>query len=193
MSSDPIRDEAERLVAAAMAAVSMAARGLRPADGPGLSTGGPECCVCPVCRVIAAMRDPDPELAERLATGAGDFATGVASLLRAFATGRDDAMRPPPDTDPPDRPSPSATAEGDEFWEALRQRAAADGEAPEPTAPNPGTRKPMARKAVAKKAVARKATAKKAPAGEATATTISHKPDGSGTGQRSGTDIGGVA
>ena len=31
------------------------------------------------------MRDPSPELAERLATGAGDLAAGVASLLRAFA------------------------------------------------------------------------------------------------------------
>ncbi|WP_407676353.1 hypothetical protein [Plantactinospora alkalitolerans] len=53
--------------------------------GAGFATGGPECCVCPVCRSIAALRDPSPEFAERLATGAGDFAAGVASLLRAFS------------------------------------------------------------------------------------------------------------
>ncbi|MGI5213991.1 hypothetical protein [Plantactinospora sp. CA-290183] len=60
------------------------------ADGTGsvagFATGAPECCVCPVCRVISAMRDPSPEFTERLATGAGDFAAGVASLLRAFST-----------------------------------------------------------------------------------------------------------
>ncbi|MFG2055759.1 hypothetical protein ACGFI9_17205 [Micromonospora sp. NPDC048930] len=55
------------------------------ATGAGFATGSPECCVCPVCRGIAALRDPSPEFAERLATGAGDLAAGVASLLRAFA------------------------------------------------------------------------------------------------------------
>ncbi|MEO3817072.1 hypothetical protein [Plantactinospora sp. B24E8] len=52
----------------------------------GFATGGPACCVCPVCRAIGALRDPSPELVERLATGAGDLAAGVASLLRAFST-----------------------------------------------------------------------------------------------------------
>ena len=51
----------------------------------GWSTGSPECCVCPVCRAIAGMRDPSPERAERLATGAGDLASGVASLLRGLS------------------------------------------------------------------------------------------------------------
>ncbi|MEE6260549.1 hypothetical protein [Plantactinospora sonchi] len=51
----------------------------------GFATGGPECCVCPVCRVVTVLRDPSPELVERLATGAGDLAAGVASLLRAFS------------------------------------------------------------------------------------------------------------
>jgi hypothetical protein len=113
-----VRDEAERLVAAAIAAVSLAARGLGGAagfpgrraghraddpdpgrsglgnepetaehPGTGFATGSPECCVCPVCRVIAAMRDPSPDLAERLASGAGELATGVTGLLRAFGRG----------------------------------------------------------------------------------------------------------
>ncbi len=41
-----------------------------------------ESCDCPVCRAIVALRDPDPEVAERLATGAGELAAGVAGLLR---------------------------------------------------------------------------------------------------------------
>jgi hypothetical protein len=55
------------------------------AGAGGFATGTPECCICPVCRGIAALRDPSPEFAERLATGAGDLAAGVASLMRAFA------------------------------------------------------------------------------------------------------------
>lgn len=92
------RAEAERLVATALAMAQLAARGQRHgaaglgmlrdlfggATGP-LATGEPACCVCPICRAVSALRDPSPELAERLATGAGDFAAGVASLLRAFA------------------------------------------------------------------------------------------------------------
>ncbi|MET0424922.1 MAG: hypothetical protein ABW046_13650 [Actinoplanes sp.] len=50
------------------------------------ATGSPECCVCPVCRAIAGLRDPDPETAERLATGAGEIATGVANLMRAVSS-----------------------------------------------------------------------------------------------------------
>ncbi|TDB75058.1 hypothetical protein [Micromonospora sp. KC723] len=107
------REEAERLVATLLATARLATSGpgaaawgplggvlsgvlahsagtSRPAgDGSGsggFATGTPECCVCPVCRGIAALRDPSPEFAERLATGAGDLAAGIASLLRAFAS-----------------------------------------------------------------------------------------------------------
>jgi len=52
---------------------------------PGLSTGSADCCVCPVCRLIAALRDPSPEFAEQLATAAGDLAVGMTGLLRAFS------------------------------------------------------------------------------------------------------------
>ncbi|MFC0030523.1 hypothetical protein ACFFMM_13435 [Micromonospora chaiyaphumensis] len=113
-TTDPgsAREEAERLVAMLLATAKLAAA--TPGSGPwgplggilsgvlghtpggaegsataggggGFATGSPECCVCPVCRGIAALRDPSPEFAERLATGAGDLAAGVASLLRAFA------------------------------------------------------------------------------------------------------------
>jgi hypothetical protein len=76
--TDP-RGEAERLVAAALAAVSMAAH-----NATGFATGSAECCVCPLCKAIALARDPDPDFAEKLSTGVGDLATGVASVLRAF-------------------------------------------------------------------------------------------------------------
>src|SRR6266481_1191485 len=92
MTGDPVRDEAERLVAAAIAAVSLAARGLGGVAGGrlggshvGFATGSAECCVCPVCRVISAMRDPNPDLAERLASGAGDLAAAVTGILRSVS------------------------------------------------------------------------------------------------------------
>ncbi|RIV38441.1 hypothetical protein [Micromonospora radicis] len=111
-ATDPgsAREEAERLVATLLATARMAGTGPagetwgplggivtsvlghsgapgQPAGPPaaGLATGTAECCVCPVCRGIAALRDPSPEFAERLATGAGDLAAGLASFLRAFA------------------------------------------------------------------------------------------------------------
>ncbi|WP_328344289.1 hypothetical protein [Micromonospora sp. NBC_00421] len=109
------REEAERLVATLLATARLASAGTGPGAGPwgplggivsgvlghsagpsrptggahrvdGFGTASPECCICPVCRAIAALRDPSPEFAERLATGAGDLAAGVASLMRAFGT-----------------------------------------------------------------------------------------------------------
>jgi hypothetical protein len=161
MARDRVRDEAERLVAAAITAVSLAARGMGAAGrGSNFATGSPECCVCPVCRVIATMRDPSADLADRLAAGAGDLATGVASMLRALArtTGH-------PDADDRER-----TREGDEFWESLRRRASAEATAwrdrgqaeSEMDSADPwraattAPAKPMAKKAV-KKTVAKKA------------------------------------
>jgi hypothetical protein len=32
-------------------------------------------------------RDPDPQFAEKLSTGVGDLATGLAGVLRAFSSG----------------------------------------------------------------------------------------------------------
>ncbi|MEV0719208.1 hypothetical protein, partial [Asanoa sp. NPDC050611] len=126
--------------------------------GPKLATGDAECCVCPICRVIVALRDPSPEFAERLATGAGDFAAGVASLLRAVNSST--AVREP---QPP--PAPAPRFSDDEIWRAATRTR--DDVAPAPTAGDvwaaataaeraaddevapPGKpKKPMARKAV---------------------------------------------
>jgi hypothetical protein len=75
-------------------------------SGGAFATGAPECCVCPICRAISALRDPSPEFAERLATGAGDFAAGVASLLRALSSAPGPVSHPGPA-----EPSPTGSAE----------------------------------------------------------------------------------
>ncbi|WBB75258.1 hypothetical protein O7602_06985 [Micromonospora sp. WMMD1128] len=132
-TTDPgsAREEAERLVVSLLAAARLAttpsgpggplggilsgvlghtAGGNASGGAAGFATGSPECCVCPVCRGIAALRDPSPEFAERLATGAGDLAAGVASVLRAFAPG-EPAERPEPaePAGPDGRDEPAAT------------------------------------------------------------------------------------
>ncbi|MFD1367022.1 hypothetical protein, partial [Actinoplanes sichuanensis] len=115
------REEAERLVAAILARTSAGggsgdAFGLLGESVAGLigmlnrddlSTGSAECCVCPVCKAIAAVRDPSPETAERLAASAGDIATGVAGLMRAFSSMAAERPRTPA---PRSRPAPAASA-----------------------------------------------------------------------------------
>lgn len=110
----------------------------RRADPDGTSgrgawaTGGAECCVCPVCKVIAGLRDPSPETAERLATGAGDFATGVASLLRAFSAVTGDRSAPPaPRSDDAARTDDAAwTDEAGRTGDAAATPAASEGGEP---------------------------------------------------------------
>lgn len=101
-------------------------------DPGGWATGSPECCACPVCRVITVLRDPSPEVAERLATGAGDFAAGVASLLRSLSDASG-AAGGRPHTDPPaGRDDLRAAAET--VWRAAtRAPGGAAGTTPHPT------------------------------------------------------------
>ncbi|KAB1914888.1 hypothetical protein [Micromonospora sp. AMSO31t] len=147
-TTDPgsAREEAERLVAMLLASAKLAAA--TPGSGPWgplggilsgvlghtpggdsstasgagarFATGSQECCVCPVCRGIAALRDPSPEFAERLATGAGDLAAGVASLLRAF-TPPEPAGPGGPTTPGGSDGAAAPTGAGDHVWrEATR-------------------------------------------------------------------------
>jgi hypothetical protein len=81
------REEAERLVAAALATTSVAASRMAYHVEEG--------CGCPLCRVIVVLRDPDPELVERIATGAADVAEGVVGLLRALRDAAVPAQREP--------------------------------------------------------------------------------------------------
>jgi len=205
-----VREEAERLVAAGLAAVSMVADRIgaptRPRGGAAaagydalgdmlfgpahrrhsVANGSEECCRCPVCRVISAVRDPDPGVTEKLTTGVGALAEGAARIARGVA----DAMgavwppRPEPAAPSADRPASGRPAEVDDPWAAATAAAAAEP-APQPpeaaVAPQAGTvtpaateaaaEKPVAKKAakqtVAKQAVAKKAVAKKAVAKKA--------------------------
>ena len=134
MTRDP-REEAERLVATALAALSVAAN-----STAGFATGSAECCVCPVCKAIAAARDPDPAFAERLATGVGDLAVGLAGVLRAFGspeggTGHQGETRRAGETRTPEPPEPQEPPETQDVWQHA-------------TTETPMSPKPMAKKAV---------------------------------------------
>ncbi|SDZ06411.1 hypothetical protein SAMN05444365_105125 [Micromonospora pattaloongensis] len=159
------REEAERLVATVLAAARLAAghnaRGAGPfaalgdavlgAFGPaagagrhggtpagGFATGSAECCVCPVCRVMAALRDPSPEFAERLATGAGDFAAGLASLLRSFAAASGDAgeRTAAPEDDAGGRTAAAGDTGGWTAAAGAPESGRADAARPDPSAPD---------------------------------------------------------
>jgi hypothetical protein len=149
------REEAERLVAAVLARAATGGRS--SGDGFGLlgesvagligvltrddlSTGSAECCVCPVCKAIAAVRDPSPETAERLAASAGDIASGVAGLMRAFSSMTETSRTPAPRTRPAPEPAP------DQAWSAATRAGrsgAADTEPEDQPAPE-GTTDPWA-------------------------------------------------
>jgi hypothetical protein len=163
LSADPVREEAERLVAAAIGMLATASRsfsalaretthgsGASPGRSGAFATGSDECCICPICRVIAAMREPDPDLAERLATGAGDLATAVASVLRSLSRAGFRGASQPGRDDEGEWPAPRAEPEAGDREPEDPWRAA--------TAPPP--RKPMAKKAVKKATKATKATKK---------------------------------
>jgi hypothetical protein len=147
---DP-REEAERLVATALAALSVAANGTA-----GFATGSAECCVCPVCKAIAAARDPDPEFAERLATGVGDLAVGLAGVLRAFGNqaggqpGNQAGSRP--GSQPGGQPGSQAGRSRDTEEPDESRTPAAPGNAEDvwrhATTETPKSPKPMAKKAV---------------------------------------------
>ncbi|WP_203738674.1 hypothetical protein [Actinoplanes cyaneus] len=91
--------------------------------GSGWATGSAECCVCPVCRAIAAARNPSPETVFKVATGAGDIATGAASMLRGFSALAGSVLN--------ERPAPRASGGGaarhapsaDQAWSAATRTA----------------------------------------------------------------------
>ncbi|SNY32872.1 hypothetical protein [Paractinoplanes atraurantiacus] len=92
----------------------------RDARGGGhWATGSPECCVCPVCKAIAATRDPSPMAAARLASSAGDIATGVAHLMRAVSAMTGERRRPSA------RPAPKEARPGnaDQTWSSATRSA----------------------------------------------------------------------
>lgn len=143
-----VRDEAERMVAAGLAAVSVVAdrigaptreRGGAAAagfDALGDMLFGPsghrrhtvandsaECCRCPVCRVISAAREPNPNVAERVAAGVGSVAEGATRLLRAVAGAAGAAA--PPRSDPGPRAAGGTDRPEADPWGAVTDGAPA--------------------------------------------------------------------
>ena len=134
------REEAERLVAVALAMAGRFATNTDPRsghDGPKMATGSAECCVCPICRTIAAIRDPDPGFTERLATGAGDLAAGVASLLRSFSAPAGQRPWQTPEQSPPPREETAPPTAGGPAPEEPPAPPTAGGPAPTEPAPPP--------------------------------------------------------
>jgi hypothetical protein len=120
--------------------------GGRQHRGGAWATGSAECCVCPVCRVISTMRDPSPETAVKLAIGAGELATGVASVMRAFSSMVGERTTTPP----PARPRPENR---DENWSTATRTTnrpddarstATDPALVDPAATNPAATNPAA-------------------------------------------------
>jgi hypothetical protein len=79
----PLADEAQRLVEAGLAWAQRLVAAVDPA-GERLATGAPECGACPICRAVAALRDPSPEVTERITATVTDLATLVATGLRTL-------------------------------------------------------------------------------------------------------------
>lgn len=50
-----------------------------------LATGAPECQWCPVCRIVHAVRDTDPEVRAHLAAAAASFVQALAGLMATRA------------------------------------------------------------------------------------------------------------
>ncbi|BCJ61103.1 hypothetical protein Jiend_45250 [Micromonospora endophytica] len=160
------REEAERLVATVLATARMAgAAGAGSSWGPlggmvtsvlghsgatgaptaGFATGAAECCVCPVCRGIAALRDPSPEFAERLATGAGDLAAGLASFLRAFTPAEPTVATTTEPVDEPVNEPPAGSGTGpdsDHVWREATRTGHDSQPAPERDVWSVATRSP---------------------------------------------------
>lgn len=81
----PLGEEAARLLGAAQDWLHRTV--LDPATAR-VATGSAECCWCPLCQLIAALRGNRPELTERLSEALGaltELQAALAGLLRGFA------------------------------------------------------------------------------------------------------------
>jgi hypothetical protein len=72
--NSPVSDEARKLVEAFQGWLAA-----RPADAP-LANGSAECCVCPVCRVIAQARAVRPDAVEHWSNSAVE----AVGILRSW-------------------------------------------------------------------------------------------------------------
>jgi hypothetical protein len=126
-------DQLQDLAAGLNGFVAGASPGAANHRSTAFSTGSADCCVCPVCRVIAALRDPSPEFAEQMASAVGDVAVGLTGLLRAFGSAMATPAKPETDSE-------------------ILDDSASNTMSDPPRSGKPGARKPMAKKAVKKAA-----------------------------------------
>jgi hypothetical protein len=89
----PLADEAAQFAAAA---VGWAQRLAGTIDSDRIATGAPECTGCPICRAISALRDPGPDIADRLTRTVTDLATTIAAGLRHAFDGHHGNSAPDP-------------------------------------------------------------------------------------------------
>jgi hypothetical protein len=99
----PLADEAAQFAAAAL---GWAQRLAGSVDSEHIATGAPECTVCPVCRAISALRDPGPDLADRLTRTVTDLAATVATGLRHAFDGHHGSPEQAPDSEDSASPAP---------------------------------------------------------------------------------------
>jgi hypothetical protein len=92
----PLADEAAALVEAALAWAQRAASAIGPDEHT--------CVACPLCRALTALREPDPQLADRLTASVTDLATTVAAGLRMAAGRAHHGFDRAPDEPPPSPP-----------------------------------------------------------------------------------------
>jgi len=85
MTPSPLEEEAGKLLAAVQHWLANNARNVH------IATGSPDCCVCPLCQLIAVGRSSGPELLEHLTSAAGQ----AFAAFRSFA----DASTTQPDTE----------------------------------------------------------------------------------------------
>jgi len=96
----PLGEEAARLLGAAQDWLHRTV--LDPATAK-VATGSPECCWCPLCQLIAALRGNRPELTERLSEALGaltELQTALAGLLRGVTVPAAAGEQPPADERP---------------------------------------------------------------------------------------------
>lgn len=90
MTASPLEEEVGKLLAAFQHWLAANARTVH------VATGSAECCVCPLCQLIALARSARPDLVERLSATAGEAFAAFRSLVdNAQAAGPETHSEPP--------------------------------------------------------------------------------------------------
>jgi hypothetical protein len=95
-----LREDVGASLQAAAVALGASAEHVRHAVDESLATGSAECRLCPVCRLIALIRDRDDPETRRLIETLGTLGAGLLGLLDSVLDDRRrHATRPPGDVE----------------------------------------------------------------------------------------------